>query len=303
MFNIISLISLTIVAVFCGTTTFAEEINPVLGKTADFVLREADLERLIGGQAPEVQQKFKDDPEQKVTLVKQLLTQKAIVARARKEGFDKKPDIREQLSHVVDDFIAREYVAKVASAATVREDELKKYYRENEASFQIPAQIKVRHIFVEVPTDATPEIKSRALTKAETVLQRLKKGEEFAKLAAELSDDPDSGKRGGEIGTLTPGSTSSEDFEKAAFALKAGDTSGVVTSPYGYHIIKVDERTEKRVASFDEAKEYIRTKLQSEAEKTRLQELIDQVTKESGLELFTEKITGTKPDAGPEKQK
>jgi peptidyl-prolyl cis-trans isomerase C len=285
------------------SSSFAEEINPVLGKAADFVLREADLERLIGGQSPEVQQKFKDDPEQKVTLVKQLLTQKAVVARARKEGFDKKPDIREQLSHVVDDFIAREYVGKVASTATVREEELKKYYVENEASFQMPAQIKVRHIFVEVPTDATQEAKSAALSKAESVLQRLKKGEDFVKLAAELSDDTDTGKRGGELGTLSPGSTSSEDFEKEAFALKAGETSSVVITPYGYHIIRVDERTEKRVAGFDEAKEYIRTKLLGEAEKARVQELIEQVTKESGLELFAEKITGTIADSASGKQK
>lgn len=296
-------VSPIIYTAFSLTIACAGEINPVIGKTSDFVLRETDLERLIGGQSQETQQKFQNDPEQRLMLAKQLLIQKAVVARARKEGFDKKPDIKEQLSHVVDDFIAREYVAKVATSATVRDEDLKKYYRENESSFNIPEQIKVRHIFIEVPAEATAEIKSAALKKAETILLRLKKGEDFVKLAAELSDDADSGKNGGELGAISPGSTSSADFEKAAFALKTGETSGVVTSPYGFHIIRVDERTEKRVAGFDETKEYIRTKLQDQAEKTKVQELIDQVTKESGLELFPEKITGKKESTGDEKQK
>ena len=123
-----------LVALFlCGAlagTLSAEETNPILGKTSDFVLREADLDRILTNQPPAVQKRFQDDPQQRVAVIREILIKKAIVARAKKERFDKKPEIKEQLSYVFDDFISREYLAKVVTAGvTVAEDELKKYYR------------------------------------------------------------------------------------------------------------------------------------------------------------------------------
>lgn len=281
----------------------AEEINPVVGKTSDFIIRSVDLERLVAGQSPDVQKRFQDDPEQRVNLVKQLLTQKAVVAKARKEGFDKKPDFKEQLSYVVDDFITREYLAKVVAASAVtREEDLKKYYKEKESTFVILEKIKLRHILLEVSKALKDDERSKVLKRAEAALQRVKKGEDFAAVAKDVSEDKDSAARGGELGTISPGSTSSEEFEKAAFALKAGEVSGVVTTPFGFHIIKVDERIEKRTASFDEAKEYITGKVRAESENRKVQEFIEQVTKESGLEVFADKITG-KTDKGPENEK
>lgn len=283
----------------------AAEINPVLGKSGDFVLRAVDLERLVSTQPAEIQKKLQEDPEQRVSLVRQLLTQKAVVSRARKEGFDNKPDIREQLGHVIDDFIAREYLLKVVAASvTVPEEDLKKYYKDNESKFQIPEQIKVRHIFVEVPKEVKLEEKNKALSKAEVLLQRLKKGEEFAKMAQEASEDSDSAKLGGELGTVSPGATSSEEFEKAAFALKAGEISNIVTTPYGYHIIKVDERREKRTATFEEAREYIRKNLQNDYEAKKVQEFMELASKEAGIEVFANRITGKAEEGqGNDKQK
>lgn len=273
----------------------ADEINPVVGKSADFVIRAADLERLVAAQPADIQKKFQDDPAMRVNLVRQLLTQKAVVSRARKEGFDKKPDVKEQLGHVIDDFIAREYLLKVVAASvTVPENDLKKYYKENESKFLIPEQIKVRHIFIEASKDLKPEDKEKAFSKAETLLKRLKNGEEFPKLAQEASEDSDTAKQGGELGTVSPGATSSEEFEKAAFALKTGEISGVVTTPYGYHIIKVDERKEKRTATFEEAVEYIRKNLQSEYQTNKIQEFMDLASKDAGVEVFTDRIIGKK---------
>jgi len=282
----------------------ADEINPVVGKSADYTIRSADLERLVAAQPVEIQDKLRDEPTLKVYLVKQLLTQKAVVALARKEGFDKKPDVVEQLSHVIDDYIAREYLIKVVAAkVTITDDELKKYYKENTSKFLITEQIKVRHIFIEASKEMMAKDKNTSFLKAETLLERLKKGEDFAKVAQEASDDNDSAKKGGELGTLSPGATSSEEFEKAAFALKSGDISGVVETPYGYHIIKVDERREKRTATFDEAREYIRKKLQSDYEATKLQEFMETASKNAGVEVFADRISGKKDrETGNDKQ-
>lgn len=269
----------------------AEDINPVVGKTADFVLRSADLDRLISEQPADIQKKLQDEPEQRVSLVRQILTQHAVATRARKEGFDKKPAIREQLGYLIERYIAQEYLLKeVAARVTIQEPEIKKFFNENGGKFLIPEQVKVRHIFFEATKDMKPDDENKVRSRGEATLQRLKKGEDFAKLARDLSEDSDTGKNGGELGTLSPGSTSSEDFEKVAFSIKAGELSGLVKTPYGYHIIRVDERTEKRPAKYEEVREQIRKNLHHEAERVQVQEFIDRVTKEAGLELFTEKM-------------
>ena len=304
MFVKLAICTTLLFAAFPGAAP-AEEINPVVGKSADYILRATGLERLVAAQPAEIQKRFQDDPEQRVNLVRQLMTQKAVAARARKEGFDRKPDFKEQLGHVIDDFMTREYLTKVVAASvTVPEDDLKKYYKENESKFLIPEQVKIRHIFVEAPKDMKEEEKRKALQKIETLQQRLKKGEDFAKVAQDASEDAESAKRGGELGTISPGGTSAEEFEKAAFALKAGEVSGVVTTPYGYHIIKVDERKEKRTATLAEASDYIRKKLQNEYEAKKMQEFVEQVSKEAGVEVFADRITGKKEEGqGNDKQK
>lgn len=268
-------------------SALAEEINPVLGKSADYTLRETEFERMLGGQSPELQQELSSDPVKKGDLVRQLLMQKAVAARARKEGFDRQPDVRERLANLMDEFIANEYLAKVVAAgAVVQEDQLKRYYKEHGKDFVVPEKIRVRQIFIEAPADQKTDQDAKTLARAEVVQQRLKKGEDFAKLAAELSDDADSGKRGGEVGIMTPGASNSEEFEKAAFGLKVGETSGPVKTPFGYHIIRVDERWEKRPATFQESGDLIRTRLLDEARRKKVQEFLELVSREADLKVF-----------------
>lgn len=72
---------------------------------------------------------------------------------------------------------------------------------------------------------------------AQAVVDRLSKGEKFSNIAKEVSRDPGSGKRGGDLGWFTRGKMVKE-FEQAAFALQKGQTSGLVKTQFGYHIIR-----------------------------------------------------------------
>jgi peptidyl-prolyl cis-trans isomerase C len=275
-------------------TLYAEETNPVMGKVGDFIIREADLDRIIASQTPAVQKRFQDDPQQRIELTREILIKKAVVAKAKKEHFDRKPEIKEQLSYVFDNFISQEYLVKVVTAGvTVPEEDLKKYYQEHEQDFLLPEQITVRHILIAAQKEAKPEEKDKARTRAEGVLQRLAKGEDFAKLASEFSEDQNSASKGGELAPITLGKTNSEEFEKAAFALKTGEISGVVATSYGFHIIKMDKRQEKRIAPFREARDFIYNKLKAELEQKKAQEFVEQTVKEAGMEVYGEKTAGT----------
>jgi parvulin-like peptidyl-prolyl isomerase len=132
-------------------------------------------------------------------------------------------------------------------------------------------------------------VKSKARAKAEEVLTRLRKGEDFSKLAKEFSLDTETSANGGELGWISPGKTNSEEFEKALFALKAGEPGDIVETPFGFHIIMVDERREKRSATFEETREYILNRLKGELTQKKTQEFLDKLSKDSGLVVVGEK--------------
>ena len=277
-----------------AAVALADEINPVVGKVGDFTLRETDLERIIATQTPQVQKQLQEKPELKNSLVRDILIKKAIAVKARKDGLDKRPEFKEQLAYLIDDFLSREYLVKVVLAnLKVSDEEMQKYYKEHEKEFQMTDSVKVRHIFFQSSAKASAEERAKARAKAEEALARLRKGEDFVKLAAELSEDADTAKKGGALGVIAPGKTNSEEFEKTAFSLKSGETSGVVETPFGFHIIRVDEKTDKRTAAFDEAKSYIEAVLKRELEQKKGEEFIVRLMKESGLEVVGEKPTTT----------
>lgn len=287
--------------IFLAGGVCAEDINPLMGKAGDFVIREADLERLISNQPLETQKKLQNDSEQRSNLVRQILLTKAIAIRAKKEGFDRKPEVKEQLSYLIDTYIAQEYLQKVVLAnTTVPEEELKKYYQEHVQDFIVPVTVRVRHIFVKAPVEATVESKVKGKEKIEGLLQKLKKGADFADIAKDFSEDEDSAANGGDLGYLSPGKTNSESFEKIVFALKSGEVSNIIETPFGYHIVKCDERKEQRSASIDEVREFLTKKLKGESEQKKAQEFFDKIAKDAGLEVFIGKsvipeINATEP--------
>ena len=109
----------------------------------------------------------------------------------------------------------------------------------------VPSQIGARHILIQwIGTQsAGPQVvrtRAQALTTAQEVLRRVKAGDDFARMAVEFSDEPNAGSRGGSLGRFGHGQMVPE-FEAAAFRLKVGQVSGIVETPFGFHII---QRTE-----------------------------------------------------------
>jgi hypothetical protein len=109
----------------------------------------------------------------------------------------------------------------------------------------IPAQIGARHILIQWigAQSAGPQVvrtRAQALATAKEVLKRVQAGEDFARMAVEFSDEPNAGSRGGSLGRFGHGQMVPE-FEAAAFRLQVGQISGIVETPFGFHII---QRTE-----------------------------------------------------------
>jgi peptidyl-prolyl cis-trans isomerase C len=268
--------------------------DPILGKAGDYVIKKSDVDRMLAYYPPETQQRLQENPAEKKTLVRRMLQIKIVADVAKKEKFDQRPQIKKQLANVADDFLSREYLAKVVmQEATVSEADLKEYYIQNKQSLGVPEQVRARHILFKVDPAASQAEKNKAQGRAQAVLKRVQAGEDFAKLAATHSDDAGSKAKGGDLGYFTPGRMV-PDFEDVAFYTNPGETSDIVETKYGYHIIKVEDHIDARERSFEEMKDYIREKLHRQLVMFKVQKFIRQATENAEMQIYSDQILGRK---------
>ena len=149
-------------------------------------------------------------------------------------------------------------LSRVRDRVQVSQQELQRYYNEHQDEYRVPDQVKVRHILVRTPApDDGGKVDEKAVEqarqKAQSLPDQLKKGPDFAALAKKSSDDPGSAAQGGSLGWIQRGQTVSE-FEQAAFSLPVGQTSGLVRTTFGFHIIQVEDKQQAHVKPLDEVK-------------------------------------------------
>jgi peptidyl-prolyl cis-trans isomerase D len=151
--------------------------------------------------------------------------------------------------------------AKIEAGVSVSHEDLQSFYDQHRDDYRVPEQVNVSHILIKTPLPGAdgkvdPKGVEEARKKAEDVLKQLKAGGNFADLAKKYSEDPGSGKSGGSLGWIGKGRTVPE-FEKAAFSLDKGATSGLVQSSYGFHIIRLDDKQAAHLKTLDEVKDQI----------------------------------------------
>jgi peptidyl-prolyl cis-trans isomerase D len=136
----------------------------------------------------------------------------------------------------------------------VTEDELKAAYAARSSQYKQDEQRRISHILVNAPADAKPAEKEAARKKAEGLLAEVRKTPgRFAELAKQNSQDPGSAEKGGDLGLVAPGMMV-KPFEEAAFRLKDGETSDIVETEFGYHIIRVTGVEPAKIKGLDEVR-------------------------------------------------
>ncbi|HWM79209.1 MAG TPA: SurA N-terminal domain-containing protein, partial [Methylomirabilota bacterium] len=130
-------------------------------------------------------------------------------------------------------------IAPKAFAKAVTDADAEAYYKEHRVEFEKPKRLKTAHILVRVPPTGGSEAENKSKAKVEEAIRRAKAGEDFGKLAKELSEDTATAPQGGDLGFVGKGEMVPQ-FEEAVFALKKGEMSPQpVRTPFGYHAIKV----------------------------------------------------------------
>ncbi len=189
---------------------------------------------------------------------------------------------------IVEEVVNRE----VRATIPITPEQVQKFYDENPKRFEQPETVRAAHILlttVELASkqELAPDKQKAQRALIEALLKRVRAGEDFGKLAKEFSQDPGSKERGGEY--VFPRGQMAVEFETAAFSMSVGQISDVVTTKFGYHIIKVLERKAAGKIEFAKVKERVRENLQQEEADKRLPAYLEAVKKEAGVEILDAK--------------
>jgi peptidyl-prolyl cis-trans isomerase C len=181
--------------------------------------------------------------------------------------------------------VAKIIDAEVSSKVAVQDADVKTFYDQNLERFKQGDTVHASHILFGVGQDATPAQKTEAKAKAQVALKQVRGGAEFAAVAKAQSQDPASAQNGGDLGFFPKGQMNPQ-FEDAAFKLKAGTVSGVVETPFGFHIIKVHEKRPPRTAPFAEVAGQIKEFLTQGQRDQKLEEFVQQVKAKGKIEIL-----------------
>jgi peptidyl-prolyl cis-trans isomerase C len=299
--------------------------NTVVAKGKGFEIKRNQLdEEVIRAKAQAAARNQTIPPEQMVMVERQILDQliqlqllkaKATDADkaagkqlAEKRFADAKAKLgEEQFSRQLKlmDSTAEEVVVKWAEAMTaeavlkrevkvnVTDEEVKKYYEDNPSRFEKPEMVRASHILLTTRDAAggaelSDDKKAAKHKQMEELLKRARGGEDFAKLAQEFSEDPGSKDKGGEYkfprGQMVP------EFEAAAFSLKTNQVSDIVTTSFGYHIIKLSEKIPAEKVELAKASADVKEGLTQQALQKQFPDYIGKLKKEAGVEILDEKL-------------
>jgi len=172
-----------------------------------------------------------------------------------------------------------------ASGAAVSDAAISAYYRDNRDRFLLPEAVTASHILIRVNPDASADQRADARRRAAGIREQVLGGADFGRTARDFSEDTGTALAGGLVGTFPRGQMDPA-FEAAAFSIKPGELSDVVETPYGFHIIRVDEHTAGRTQTLDEVRGDIRTLLTERAEQEGLATSIEEARRTAKIEIY-----------------
>ncbi len=239
----------------------ADKGGDILAQVGPYRLTLKDFERQVQSLPPQFQMALIRNPRLKEEFLNRWINITLLAQEARERKLDQDPEIRARMEDIKNALLAQKLMAmEMKGKIKVTDREIETYYNQHRREFSIPEAVKARHILIKVPTGASKEVWEKARLKAESIRKRIERGEKFAKLAKEYSDDPGSKNRGGELGFFSKGRMVPE-FESAAFSLKPGELSNPIKTSFGYHIIQVEKRRKASMRPLSDVRFQIRRRL------------------------------------------
>jgi peptidyl-prolyl cis-trans isomerase C len=230
------------------------------------------------------------DAEARKRFIENYVLNDLLYREGVKQGLADDPDIERQVNDLRRRLVVQRVVKKLQDMPPITDEQVKAFYDANGDKYSTTT-IKARHILVK------DEAKARELR-----AQLVQAPDQFAEVAKANSADTASARKGGDLGFFGRGRMVPE-FEVAAFALATpGQISEVVKTPYGYHVIQLEERRDGDQKPFDQVKEQIRSMLRNEAMQGKTKDYYDQLKQAANLqidEVVLERVAASIPEPSP----
>jgi peptidylprolyl isomerase len=256
----------------CGTRA-----SSTASKTAGASLSAAEVRKVLDELPQETRDAVRHDTAALERIVRAELVRRAALEQARAARFDAESEVRDELDRARDDALVRLWVARQGQVSKdyPTEEDLRLAYAANQAGLATPSQFRVAQIFISAPNGIPADRLALAMRKAADVGARIPGGD-FAALARDYSEHADSAARGGDVGLL-PANRMLPEIVAAVNGISVGATVGPVKTSQGLHYVKLLERRDGAVPSFDEARPRLvaalRARRQQELEQAYLQQV------------------------------
>ncbi len=242
----------------------------ILARVQGVEIRQADLdaaEEDIGGQTT-----AQMSPEQKREYLLSFVIDLTLAAKAAEQrNVQSGPDFARKLTYYRNKLLV-ETLLNAETRARVTEEEMRKIYDEQRARITPEEEVRARHILVETEEEA------------KALIAQIRGGGDFEAIAKEKSKDPGGQRNGGDLGFFTKAQMVPE-FAEAAFAMQAGQLSETpVKSQFGWHIIKVEERRQRQIPSFEQVRGQIEDFLTRRVQA----DLVQRLRSEAQVQRFVE---------------
>lgn len=183
------------------------------------------------------------------------------------------------------ELLSRKFLKQeVEEKINLSEGDLEDYYNKNKGKFLIPSKMRLREILISIPSEATEEEEIEKKKKAQELFDRLRAGEDFSEVAYNYSEDAYRVK-GGDLGFVHKGRLLPE-LDDAAMKLEVGEMSGLIETAYGFHIIKLEEKTPEKQLIFSEAKDSLKKDLETKKRKELKETLIKALKEKAKIEIY-----------------
>jgi len=254
-----------------GAKESQKKSGQVLAEVNGAVITSADYNKELEALPPYLKP-MTETAEGKKELLDTMIVRELILQQAGKDGIDKSQAVADKLEELKKRVVVEAFLKKkVEEEAKIGDAELQEFYNKNKDKFKTGDQVHASHILVKTEAEA------------QDILKQLKAGGKFEELAKKHSIDAAAAK-GGDLGWFGKGAMLPE-FEKAVFALKEGDMSGIVKTKFGYHIIKLTGKRPAGIRPFDEVKDQLKAAILPEKQQEVFKKLKEDLKKNAKFSI------------------
>jgi peptidyl-prolyl cis-trans isomerase C len=247
------------------------EENKIVAKVNEREISQQDVMKFLNDLGPQVAMQFQSEDGIK-KVIEELVNQELLFIDAKEENLEEEEAFKSILEQNKNILLKNYALNKLIQNEDANEEELKKYYEEHKSYFQKPKSAKASHILVKTEEEA------------KDALEKINNGMTFEDAAKEYSTCP-SKERGGDLGEFTQGQMVPE-FEEAVFSMDEGAISEPVKSQFGYHIIKLDHRSEAIEKAFEDVKDEVYKQVLGLKQQEKYLTKINELKSKNEVEIF-----------------